>query len=79
MWVIKLQIDLGVESAIGAERDLEKIAVEIKSFISEHNFRSTAHYDDCKSEVTLRIPNHPNPKCHVVAAKTIAANNDSKP
>ncbi|MBW4509718.1 MAG: XisH family protein [Scytonematopsis contorta HA4267-MV1] len=29
---IKLQIDLAAESAIAAERDTEKIAVEIKSF-----------------------------------------------
>ncbi|MDJ0617705.1 MAG: XisH family protein [Calothrix sp. MO_192.B10] len=31
---IKVQIDLAAESAIAAERDTEKIAVEIKSFIS---------------------------------------------
>lgn len=33
--IIKLQIDLAATSAIAAERDLEKIAVEIKSFIGD--------------------------------------------
>lgn len=33
--VIKLQIDLGAESAIAAERDSEKIAIEIKSFVAD--------------------------------------------
>jgi XisH protein len=32
---VKLQIDLAAENAIAAERDLEKIAVEIKSFIGD--------------------------------------------
>lgn len=32
---IKLQIDLGAERAIAAERNREKIAVEIKSFIAD--------------------------------------------
>ncbi len=32
---IKVQIDLAAESAIAAERDTEKIAVEIKSFIAD--------------------------------------------
>jgi hypothetical protein len=32
---VKLQIDLGAENAIAAERDTEKIAVEIKSFIGD--------------------------------------------
>lgn len=32
---IKLKIDLGAESTIGAQRDREKIAVEIKSFITD--------------------------------------------
>lgn len=32
---IKLQIDLGAESTIAAQRDQEKIAVEIKSFIAD--------------------------------------------
>jgi XisH protein len=32
---IKVQIDLGSENTIAAERDIEKIAVEIKSFIAE--------------------------------------------
>ena len=32
---IKLQIDLAAENAIAAERDTEKIAVEIKSFIAD--------------------------------------------
>ena len=32
---IKVQIDLGAESTIAAQRDQEKIAVEIKSFISD--------------------------------------------
>lgn len=32
---VKLQIDLAAESAIGAERDFEKIAVEIKSFVAD--------------------------------------------
>jgi glucose-6-phosphate 1-dehydrogenase len=31
--VVKVQIDLAAENAIAAERDTEKIAVEIKSFI----------------------------------------------
>ena len=31
---IKVQIDLAAENAIAAERDTEKIAVEIKSFIA---------------------------------------------
>jgi XisH protein len=31
---IKVQIDLAAENAIAAERDTEKIAVEIKSFVS---------------------------------------------
>ncbi|MDJ1170717.1 element excision factor XisH family protein [Roseofilum sp. BLCC_M154] len=33
--VVKLQIDLGAEGAIAAERESEKIAVEIKSFIGD--------------------------------------------
>ncbi len=33
--VIKLQIDLAAESAIAAERDSEKIAIEIKSFVAD--------------------------------------------
>ena len=32
---VKLQIDLAAENAIAAERDSEKIAVEIKSFIGD--------------------------------------------
>ena len=32
---VKLKIDLGAENAIAAERDQEKIAVEIKSFITD--------------------------------------------
>lgn len=32
---IKLKIDLGAENAIAAQRDQEKIAVEIKSFVSD--------------------------------------------
>jgi hypothetical protein len=32
---VKLQIDLAAESAIAAERDTEKIAVEIKSFVGD--------------------------------------------
>lgn len=32
---IKIQIDLGAESTIAAQRDQEKIAVEIKSFIAD--------------------------------------------
>jgi hypothetical protein len=32
---VKLQIDLAAESAIAAERDSEKIAVEIKSFVGD--------------------------------------------
>jgi hypothetical protein len=32
---VKLQIDLGAENTLAAQRDLEKIAVEIKSFNSE--------------------------------------------
>ncbi|WP_366513962.1 XisH family protein [Moorena sp. SIOASIH] len=40
--VVKLQIDLAAESAIAAERDSEKIAVEIKSFIGDSDI-STFH------------------------------------
>ena len=32
---IKIQIDLGAENTIAAQRDQEKIAVEIKSFITD--------------------------------------------
>ncbi len=32
---VKLQIDLGAENTIAAQRDYEKIAVEIKSFITD--------------------------------------------
>ena len=32
---VKLQIDLAAETAIAAERDSEKIAVEIKSFVGD--------------------------------------------
>ena len=32
---VKLKIDLGAESAIAAQRNQEKIAVEIKSFVSD--------------------------------------------
>jgi XisH protein len=32
---VKLKIDLGAESTIAAQRDQEKIAVEIKSFIAD--------------------------------------------
>ncbi len=39
---IKLQIDLAAENALAAERDSEKIAVEIKSFISDSDI-STFH------------------------------------
>ncbi len=39
---IKLQIDLGTENAIAAEKNLQKIAVEIKSFITESEV-STFH------------------------------------
>ncbi|GAX46145.1 fdxN element excision controlling factor protein XisH [Tolypothrix sp. NIES-4075] len=38
--VVKLQIDLAAESAIAAERDTEKIAVEIKSFIGDSDISS---------------------------------------
>jgi len=34
---IKIQIDLGTESSIAAERNSEKIAIEIKSFIAGSN------------------------------------------
>lgn len=37
---VKLQIDLAAESAIAAERDSEKIAVEIKSFIGDSDISS---------------------------------------
>ncbi|MGD1940190.1 MAG: XisH family protein [Leptolyngbyaceae cyanobacterium] len=33
--VVKVQIDLGAENAIAAERGEEKIAIEIKSFITD--------------------------------------------
>lgn len=36
----KLQIDLAAESAIAAERDSERIAVEIKSFIGDSDISS---------------------------------------
>ncbi len=39
---VKLQIDLAAENAIAAERDSEKIAVEIKSFIGDSDI-STFH------------------------------------
>ncbi|NEO40069.1 MAG: fatty-acid oxidation protein subunit alpha [Moorea sp. SIOASIH] len=39
---VKLQIDLAAEIAIAAERDSEKIAVEIKSFIGDSDI-STFH------------------------------------
>ncbi|NEN99553.1 MAG: fatty-acid oxidation protein subunit alpha [Moorea sp. SIO3I7] len=39
---VKLQIDLAAEIAIAAERDSDKIAVEIKSFIGESDI-STFH------------------------------------
>lgn len=32
---VRLQIDLGAENTIAAQRDLKKIAVEIKSFIAD--------------------------------------------
>lgn len=32
---VKLKIDLGAENAIAAQRDKDKIAVEIKSFVSD--------------------------------------------
>ncbi len=32
---IKLQIDLGAENTLAAQRNLEKIAVEIKSFVAD--------------------------------------------
>ena len=35
--VVKLQIDLGAESTIAAQREREKIAIEIKSFITDSN------------------------------------------
>ena len=38
--VTKLQIDLAAENAIAAERASEKIAVEIKSFISDSDISS---------------------------------------
>ncbi|WP_072620235.1 element excision factor XisH family protein [Spirulina major] len=37
---IKLQIELAAESAIAAERESEKIAVEIKSFIQDSDISS---------------------------------------
>ena len=37
---IKLQIDLAAESTVAAERGNEKIAVEIKSFVSESDISS---------------------------------------
>ncbi|MGK7892476.1 MAG: XisH family protein [Xenococcus sp. (in: cyanobacteria)] len=37
---VKLQIDLAAENALAAERDSEKIAVEIKSFISDSDVSS---------------------------------------
>jgi XisH protein len=33
--VVKIQIDLGAESTIAAQRDQERIAVEIKSFVAD--------------------------------------------
>jgi hypothetical protein len=37
---VKLQIDLGAEIAIGAEKEAEKIAVEIKSFNSDSDINA---------------------------------------
>ena len=37
---VKLQIDLAAETTIAAERDSEKIAVEIKSFIGDSDISS---------------------------------------
>ncbi len=37
---VKLQIDLGAQNAIAAEKDFNKIAVEIKSFIAESDISS---------------------------------------
>ncbi|MGK7901623.1 MAG: XisH family protein [Hormoscilla sp.] len=37
---VKLHIDLAIESAIAAERNAEKIAVEIKSFINDSDISS---------------------------------------
>ena len=37
---VKLQIDLAAQSTIAAERDSEKIAVEIKSFIGDSDISS---------------------------------------
>jgi XisH protein len=35
---VRLKIDLGAETTIAAQRDQEKIAVEIKSFITDSDF-----------------------------------------
>lgn len=43
---VKLQIDLAAESAIAAERDSEKIAVEIKSFIGGSDIRIIFFWQD---------------------------------
>lgn len=45
---IKLQIDLAAENAIGAEKEREKIAVEIKSFVGDSDgfVHFTLHWDN---------------------------------
>ena len=61
---IKLQIDLAAENTIAAEKNLEKIAVEIKSFISDSDIsafhtalgnlaHSLASYADAGSLVNI--------------------------
>ena len=67
---IKVQIDLAAENAIAAERDTEKIAVEIKSFIADSdisefhtalgqylNYVQALEEHEPKRTVYLAVPN----------------------
>jgi XisH protein len=66
---IKLQIDLAAENAIAAERDSEKIAVEIKSFIADSdisefhtalgqylNYVQAIEEQECDRSLYLAVP-----------------------
>ena len=66
---IKLQIDLAAENAIGAEKEREKIAVEIKSFVGDSdissfhtalgqylNYSQAIENSETEREVYLAIP-----------------------
>lgn len=59
--VIKVQIDLGAESTIAAQRDQEKIAVEIKSFVSDSDINefhgALGQYLNYARALTIEDPN----------------------